>query len=117
MAEKEKKATARRQGRKGADDTTSASLRQALAALLGAELMFGDEEMLSSLRQAGVKRPTNADGIGFAILAKASQGDSNALRLLRDLCPEGGGVKTPEAAEDLSALSDEELRRLAAAEE
>ena len=97
------------------------SLREALGTLLGAELMFGDEEMRSVLQQAGLKELTNADGISFAILAKACQGDSNALRFVRDLCaeeaPRPAGEKEGRGlALDLKSLSDEELRRMVSSE-
>ena len=94
------------------------SLGDALAALMGAELMFGGEEMRQAMAQAGVKEPSNADAVGYALLAKACAGDSNAMRMVRDLCAASGGESVPAAsAPDLSALSDEELRRMVAAAE
>lgn len=77
-----------------------------------------DEEARQTLDGLGLA-PTVLNAIHLGMSEKAAKGDPSAAKYLRDLA-EGGGREETEAAEDadplpgLSALSDRELRRLAA---
>jgi len=73
-----------------------------------------DEEARQRLDGLGLA-PTVLNAIHLGMSEKAAKGDPSAAKYLRDLA-EGGGEEE-DAAElpaDLSALSDRELRRLAA---
>lgn len=98
------------------------TLREAAQTLLSARMAFGTEDDAELLRLLGVDDPTNADGMMLVALQKATRGDVEAMRFVRDTGGEvptskvevGGIEDKPIEVLDLSALSDAQLQELAA---
>lgn len=91
------------------------TLREAAQTLLSAPLPE-DDPIMEALTALGVKHPTGADAVMAAQYIKAAQGDAKAAQFLRDA---GGeelitGPEKDDKSMDLSKLSDDELRQLAA---
>jgi len=72
-----------------------------------------DEEARQTLDGLGLA-PTVLNAIHLGMSEKAAKGDPSAAKYLRDLAEGGGEEEEAELPADLSALSDRELRRLAA---
>lgn len=98
------------------------TLREAAQVLLSARMAFGTEDDAELLRLLGVDDPTNADGMMLVALQKATRGDVEAMRFVRDTGGEvptskvevGGIEDKPIEVLDLSALTDAQLQELAA---
>lgn len=83
-----------------------------------------DPEILTMLEQLGLD-PTNQTVIDLAQIRQAQKGDTDAARFIRDTVGEkpsdqmeiGGLADRPIQTIDLTKLSDDDLRRLAAAKE
>ena len=98
------------------------TLREAAQTLLSARMAFGTEDDAELLRLLGVDDPTNADGMMLVALQKATRGDVEAMRFVRDTGGEvptskvevGGIEDKPIEVLDLSALTDAQLQELAA---
>ena len=81
-----------------------------------------DEETVALLQSIGLD-DTKRDTMTLAQILKASRGDTDAFRIVRDTVGEkpreeleiGGLADRPIATLDLSKLSDDDLRRLAQA--
>ena len=97
------------------------TLREAAQVLLSAKMAFGTEEEAELLKLLGVDTPTNADGLMLVALQKATRGDVEAMRFVRDTGGElptakvevGGIEDKPIEVLDLSALTDAQLHELA----
>ena len=97
------------------------TLREAAQVLLSAKMAFGTEEEAELLKLLGVDTPTNADGLMLVALQKATRGDVEAMRFVRDTGGElptakvevGGIEDKPIEVLDLSALTDSQLQELA----
>ena len=92
--------------------------------LLGSNDVVSDEDILNKLRELGVEDvATNAEALMLVALRKASKGDVEALKFVRDTAGESpsnrvelsGDVDRPVATLDLRNLSEDELLRMAEA--
>ena len=97
------------------------SLREATQQILSGGLVFGDDDTKGILAMLGIDVPTNADGLALVAMLKASRGDVEAMRFVRDTGGElptakveiGGMEDKPIEVIDLSKMTDEELMELA----
>lgn len=123
MSEEEHRAIASAGGKaSGVTRKRNATIRDSLQMLLRMDAGPGTpEETLEFLRASGVDKPTLAEAIAVAQACKAKRGDTEAARYVRDSSGElpttkvelAGDPTKPIAGIDLTALSDEDLRRLA----
>lgn len=89
------------------------SLRAAALACLEMELPEEDE-LRQELERRGLA-PTGGQALAYRQWMKAAGGDTSAAKFLRDAAEmvEAETTGTAKRAADLSAMTDEELRRLA----
>lgn len=98
------------------------TMKEAAQQILSGGLVFGDDSTKEILALLGIDVPTNADGIMLVATLKASRGDIEAARFVRDTGGEvptskvevGGIEDKPIEVLDLSALTDAQLQELAA---
>ena len=98
------------------------TMKEAAQQILSGSLVFGDDSTKEILALLGIDVPTNADGIMLVATLKASRGDIEAARFVRDTGGEvptskvevGGIEDKPIEVLDLSALTDAQLQELAA---
>lgn len=98
------------------------TMKEAAQQILSGSLVFGDDTTKDILALLGIDVPTNADGIMLVATLKASRGDIEAARFVRDTGGEvptskvevGGIEDKPIEVLDLSALTDAQLQELAA---
>ena len=95
------------------------TFREAMKALLECEVL--DEAQIRTLEAFGLE-PTYLNQIGLANIKKAAAGDTEAARFVRDTCGEkpregielGNLDDKPLTCLDMSKLTDEQLRAIAA---
>ena len=96
----------------------SASLRDAVQRILKKDkLVCTPDEVLDELRAAGMENATSAEAIAVSALIRASRGDVEAMRFIRDTAGEGptnrvelsGDPSRPVSTLDLRGLSDAQL--------
>ncbi len=96
----------------------SASLREAVQRILKMDkLACTPDEVLEELRAAGMENATGAEAIAVSALIRASRGDVEAMRFVRDTAGESptnrvelsGDPTRPVSTLDLRGLSDAEL--------
>ena len=87
------------------------SLRAAALACLEMELPEEDE-LRQELEQRGLA-PTGGQALLYRQWMKAAGGDTSAAKFLRDAAEREEVPKAAKPPADLSAMTDEELRRLA----
>ena len=105
-------------------------MNRAMKWLLQAKDVISDEDIREKLVKLGVvdeddEGATNAEVLALIALRKASKGDVEAMKFVRDTAGEApknqveltGDLDRPVATMDLRALSEEELLRLAEAKE
>lgn len=96
----------------------SASLREAVQRILKKDkLTCTPDEVLEELRAAGMENATSAEAIAVSALIRASRGDVEAMRFIRDTAGEGptnrvelsGDPSRPISTLDLRGLTDAQL--------
>lgn len=94
------------------------TMREAAQAILSAKVPEGGEAF-SVLRALGIDNPTGADLILLAQANKATKGDTEAARFVRDTSGEKpktllniAAMEGPLSNDTLRALSDEQLKEL-----
>lgn len=96
----------------------SASLREAVQRLLKKDpLTCTPDDVLEELRAAGMENATSAEAIAVSALIRASRGDVEAMRFIRDTAGEGptnrvelsGDPSRPISTLDLRGLTDAQL--------
>ena len=96
----------------------SASLRDAVQRILKKDkLVCTPDEVLEELRAAGMENATSAEAIAVSALIRASRGDVEAMRFIRDTAGEGpknrvelsGDPSRPISTLDLRGLTDAQL--------
>ncbi len=99
----------------------SASLREAVQRILKKDkLVCTPDEVLDELRAAGMENATSAEAIAVSALIRASRGDVEAMRFIRDTAGEGptnrvelsGDPTRPVSTLDLRGLTDAQLMEI-----
>ena len=120
LSASERSEAARRAGKASGEARAAHRLfRDILKDILSAPLET-ESDAYEALQKLGIKKPRQEDAIMLAASRKASMGDVEAIRFLRDTLGEKptesfnlGVQGKPIQALDLSKLSDEELEALA----
>ena len=99
----------------------SASLRDAMQRLLKMGVLIGTpEEVCEELAAAGLDNPTVAEAIVVSAMIRASRGDVEAMRFVRDTAGENpasrvelsGDPTRPVSTLDLRGLTDQQLMEI-----
>jgi hypothetical protein len=97
-------------------------LTEAAKWLLGQKDIISDDDIKDKLAELGIESATNAEALMLVALRKASKGDVEALKFVRDTGGEApknavelsGDMDRPVATMDLTSMTTEQLMALAA---